>query len=80
MAQDKELQKLLAEGEKAWEKIKNIPIYKTKTKEDYLNYIKSTYYFYQSLSPDQKKEFNRVKQEQFKKAIDALDKRKQEKK
>ena len=80
MAQDKELQKMLAEGEKVWETIKNFPMYKGKTKENYLNYIKSTYYYYQSLSEDEKKEFNRVKQEQFKKAIEILDKRKQEKK
>lgn len=80
MAQDKELKKLLAEGEKTWELLKKLPMYKNKSKEDYFNYIKSSYYYYQSLSEDEKKEFNRVKQEQFKKAIDALDKRKQEKK
>lgn len=76
MAEDKELNKMLEEGEKVWDVIKNFPQYKNKTKEDYLNYIKSTYYYYKSLSPDEKKEFDRIKQEQIKKAIDAIDNRK----
>lgn len=80
MAEDKELKKMLKEGEKAWELIKNFPMYKNKTKEDYLNYIRSTYYYYQSLSEDEKKEFNKIKQEQFKKAIDMLENRNKDKK
>lgn len=79
MAEDKELKGLLKEADKVWETLKKLPMYKNKSKEDYINYVKSSYYYYQSLSADEKKEFNRVKQEQFKKAIDALDKRKKEK-
>ena len=80
MAEDKELKGLLKEADKVWETLKKLPMYKNKSKEDYINYVKSSYYYYQSLNADEKKEFNRVKQEQFKKAIDALDKRQKEKK
>ena len=80
MEQDQELNKLIEEGKKVWNIIKKFPQYKNKTEEDYINYVKSSYYYYQSLSEEEKKEFNRVKQEQFKKAIDTLDKRKQDKK
>lgn len=80
MAEDKELNGLIEEGKKVWNIIKKFPQYKNKTEEDYINYIKSTYYYYQSLSEDEKKEFNRVKQDQFKKAIDAIDNRKKDKK
>lgn len=76
MEQDQELNKLIEEGKKVWNIIKKFPQYKNKTEEDYINYIKSTYYYYQSLSEDEKKEFNKVKQDQFKKAIDAIDNRK----
>lgn len=79
MTEDKELKGLLKEADKVWETLKKLPMYKNKSKEDYINYVKSSYYYYQSLSADEKKEFNRVKQEQFKKAIDALDNRKKEK-
>lgn len=78
--EDKELNKLIEEGKKVWKIIQKLPAYKNKTEEDYINYIKSTYYYYQSLSEDEKKEFNRVKQDQFKKAIDAIDNRKKDKK
>lgn len=77
---EEDLKKMIEEGKKVWTIIKKFPQYKDKTEEDYINYIKSTYYYYQSLSEDEKKEFNKVKQDQFKKAIDTLDKRKQEKK
>ena len=76
MAEDKELKGLLKEADKVWETLKKLPMYKNKSKEDYINYVKSSYYYYQSLSEEEKKEFNRIKQEQFKKAIDTLDKRK----
>lgn len=77
---EEDLKKMIEEGKKVWAIIKKFPQYKNKTEEDYINYIKSTYYYYQSLSEDEKKEFNKVKQDQFKKAIDALDNRKKEKK
>ena len=80
MSKDKELDKLIQEGKKIWPILHKMPMYKNKTEQDYINYIKSTYYYYQSLSEDEKKEFNKVKQDQFKKAIDALDNRKKEKK
>lgn len=80
MEEDKELEKMIEEGKRVWNIIKKFPQYKNKTEEDYINYIKSTYYYYQSLSADEKKEFNKVKQEQFKKAIDTLDNRKKENK
>ena len=80
MSEDKELEKMIEEWKRVWSIIKNFPQYKNKTEEDYINYIKSTYYYYQSLSEEEKKEFNKVKQEQFKKAIDAIDNRKKENK
>ena len=71
-----ELKKLLKEADKTWEILKKFPMYKNKTKEDYIQYVKTTYAYYNSLSEEQKIEYNKLKETQFKKALEALDNRK----
>ena len=79
MTKDKELDKLIEEGKKVWPIISKLAPYKNKTLDDYINYIKSSYYYYKILSDDEKKEFNKVKQDQFKRAIDAIDNKEKDK-
>ena len=69
METDKQLQKLLEEGKKIWPILHKMPMYKNKTEQDYLNYIKSTYYYYQSLSEDEKKEFRKLRKNTLKELI-----------
>lgn len=76
--QEKELQGIINEGKKVWSILQKLTPYKNKTWDDYENYIRSSYLYYQSLSADEKKEFNKVKESQFKHAIDAIDTRKKE--
>ena len=76
--QEKELKKIIDEARKVWPILQKLAPYKNKTWDDYENYITRSYLYYQSLSEDDKKEFNKVKERQFKHAIDAIDNRKKE--